>query len=253
MNILISNDDGIDALGLITLAKTLEKKHNVYVLAPDGERSVTSHTLSLNKGLVIEQRENNYYSCSGYPADCVWLGIHKIFEDIDFDLVISGINRGANLSQDVYYSGTVAAAREGVFNGIKAFAVSMVLDHQNSDAPIYYETAADYVLELLDLGAADLIGDHELLNINVPNLLRSEIKGVEFATLGWINYTKRTSLKDDEHGKTHYYIGGDFGYVSQIEGSDAFITSQAKISLSPLKLLQKVSDTRVKWSDITTN
>jgi 5'-nucleotidase len=173
MNILISNDDGVYASGINILNDCLKKSNDTFVVAPLEERSTTGHTLSLDNPLRIVEinKKENIYGCSGYPADCTIMGFGKLMDKRP-DLVVSGINRGANLGQDVFYSGTVAAAREGVFHGIPGVGISLVsgFGHREEDE-LYFETAASFLNSFIQKpDFLSLFRPHQVVNINVPNL-----------------------------------------------------------------------------------
>lgn len=235
MKILLANDDGIDAEGIKILEEHLSQIATVYVVAPDGERSTTSHTLSLGRGLSLTQRDEYKYSCSGYPADCVWIALNHIFKDITFDWIISGINRGANLAQDIYYSGTVAAAREGCFHQNRSIALSMVLDHMDDNEDIHFTSAAKAVMDIIQHAELSKVSPFEVLNINVPNSPYKGIDQIKRAKLGWRNYTKTVSIR--ESGKqTLYYIGGSYNSSSQNESEDTSVVANGEISLTTLRM-----------------
>src|SRR4051812_9193765 len=143
MRILLSNDDGVHAMGLKVLQKELKKLGDVWVVAPLEEKSTTGHSLTLHKPLRLIEMGPRFYGVSGSPADCVYLGIRQVIGKMP-DLVVSGPNRGANLGQDVYYSGTVSAAREACILGIRSLAVSLAVDFakQSTEDDLHYETAA---------------------------------------------------------------------------------------------------------------
>ena len=204
MKLLISNDDGVYAPGIKSLYKTLGKEHSTFVVAPLEERSTTGHTLSLDNPLrVVEiDPEANIYGCSGYPADCTLMGFGHLMKERP-DLIVSGINRGANLGQDIYYSGTAAAAREGVFHGIPAIAVSSVCDFtKGPEHPIYFDTAARFINELLKENITELIAPFHLVNINVPDTSWEEIKGVKLTHLGLRKYSEEITERKDFRGYT---------------------------------------------------
>ncbi len=173
MRILLSNDDGIQAMGLNFLKTRLEKDHEIIVIAPDQERSSCGHALTLGEPIRVTKIENNVYSCTGKPADCVLVGLGNICKDNKPDLIISGINHGANLGQDRYYSGTIAAAREGSFRGIPSIAVSLAtMSIRDME---HFEVAADCIADLVNQDVASLIPENTLLNVNVPNLPQNKI------------------------------------------------------------------------------
>jgi 5'-nucleotidase len=218
MNILISNDDGIHATGIEFLKNVLEKKHKVTVIAPDKERSSCGHGITLGEPVRVKQIDENSFACSGYPADCILIGVGHIMKDNRPDLIISGINHGANLGQDRYYSGTIAAAREAAFRGIPSIAVSLVT--QNLKDVEHFDVAADYVSRLLDQGCHELIPEKGLLNINVPNRPMAEISGVKYTVPGYQKYSEEVIERQDGRGKTYYWVGGTYRGWEEIPGTD---------------------------------
>lgn len=252
MNILLSNDDGVHAEGIKILAKELRKIARVFVVAPLEERSTTGHTLSLDVPLRVRKIEEDTFGCSGYPADCIMMAIgHLLFKE-NIDLVVSGINRGANLGQDIYYSGTVAAAREACFQGFKSIAVSCVLDSKNAfkdGQKKYYESAACYVASLAKKGVYRHLRPFEMLNINVPNRPLNEISGSEVTSLGFRKYSPDISERTDCRHRSYYWIGGLYQGNEDIAGSDCKALENNKISLTPLNVLNQNADLVTAWKN----
>ncbi|HZG38241.1 MAG TPA: 5'/3'-nucleotidase SurE [Nodosilinea sp.] len=216
MNILVSNDDGIFALGMRTLAATLAAVgHQVTVVCPDRERSATGHGLTMHKPIRAEMIESVFkddiqaWSCSGTPADCVKLALGALMPTPP-DVVVSGINHGANLGTDVVYSGTVSAAMEGVMEGIPAIAVSLTSFTQKSFAP-----AADFVRDLLGDRDRFPLGAPMLLNINVPAVAATDIKGAKITRQGIRRYFDQFEKRLDPRGKTYYWLAGEA--IAEIE------------------------------------
>ncbi|MEO1068962.1 MAG: 5'/3'-nucleotidase SurE [Cyanobacteria bacterium J06638_6] len=212
MNILISNDDGIFAQGMRTLATALATAgHQVTVVCPDRERSATGHGLTMHKPIRAELVESVFkdeiraWSCSGTPADCVKLALGALMVTPP-DVVVSGINHGANLGNDVVYSGTVSAAMEGVMEGIPAIAVSLTSFTQKSFAP-----AADFICALLGDrdGYGFSAGAPLLLNVNVPAVTAMEIKGAKITRQGIRRYFDQFEKRVDPRGKTYYWLAGE--------------------------------------------
>ena len=171
MNILITNDDGIQADGIIALAKAIKEIANVYVVAPDTQRSATGHAITIHNPIMIKEEfiDDNIkaYSISGTPADCVKLGIESIFKDVNIDLVLSGINNGANLGTDVIYSGTVSAAIEGLIQNKPAIAISYDSFKVSNEE---YITASKHVVNLVNNIKNNMhIFDDCILNVNIPD------------------------------------------------------------------------------------
>lgn len=210
MNILISNDDGIFALGMRTLASTLAAAgHRVTVVCPDRERSATGHGLTMHKPIRAEMIESVFkddieaWSCSGTPADCVKLALGALMAAPP-DVVVSGINHGANLGTDVVYSGTVSAAMEGVMEGIPAIAVSLTSFTQGSFAP-----AADFICDLLGDRDRFPLESPMLLNVNVPAVAATEIKGAKITRQGIRRYFDQFEKRLDPRGRTYYWLAGE--------------------------------------------
>ncbi|MEE8429530.1 MAG: 5'/3'-nucleotidase SurE, partial [Gammaproteobacteria bacterium] len=178
MNILISNDDGCQSAGIQCLAKTLSGVADVTVVAPDRDRSGSSNSLTLDGPIRVTQRRENIICVDGTPTDCVHLAITGLLEQ-EPDMVVSGINAGGNLGDDVLYSGTVAAAMEGRFLGFPAIAVSLV-----SDRPTHYDTAARVVVELIARMQQKPVPPNTILNVNVPDRPWEELAGFQATRLG---------------------------------------------------------------------
>ena len=210
MNILVSNDDGIFALGIRTLANALAAAgHTVTVVCPDRERSATGHGLTLHRLLRVDLVDNVFsptvtaWACSGTPSDCVKLALDAILPQTP-DFVISGINHGANLGTDVLYSGTVSAAMEGVLEGIPAVAISLT-----SFAYKKFDPAADFALKLLTQLEKTPLALPILLNVNVPPVSREEIKGAVITRQGIRRYFDQFEKRVDPRGKTYYWLAGE--------------------------------------------
>jgi len=250
MRILVSNDDGVHAEGIKILSEFLRKEHTVTVVAPLEERSTTGHTLSLDVPLRIVEVEKDVYGCSGFPADCSLVGFGHIMKEKP-DLVISGINRGANLGQDIYYSGTMAAAREASFHGIPGIAVSTACDFMNPKLKnISYDTAADFVLRLLREIKLEDFDPLTVLNINVPDLSKKEIKGVQCTELGFRRYSEEISQREDFKGRNYYWVGGIYEGFEGESGTDCHAVDQGHISVTPLHLLGRKSEKLNTWSNV---
>ncbi len=208
MKLLISNDDGIFAPGIRTLADTLAAKgHEVSVVCPDRERSATGHGITMHRPIRAEQVTSVYHeriqawACSGTPADCVKLALDALLDTAP-DCVISGINHGANLGNDVLYSGTVSAAMEGLLEGIPSLALSLA-SFSHSD----FQPAADYACQLVPkLAQLDL---PLLLNVNIPAIAKTQMQGVTMARLGVRRYRDLFEKRIDPRGKTYYWLAGE--------------------------------------------
>ncbi len=245
MNILLVNDDGVYAPGILNLFHHLKNEHRVVILAPQTERSATGHTMTLDHPLRLAIVDQDIYSLSGFPADCTLLGLTHLQKDLDikFDLVISGINRGANLGQDIFYSGTVAAAREASFRGVKSIAVSSCMDfHSSKNNENYYDSASILIKKILQLDVHTLIPDFSVMNVNVPWCSVNEINGAKLCKLGFRNYSEEVLLRQDFRGRDYFWIGGAYlGHQNQ-EGTDCQAIDEKYASISILKLLDQCSD-----------
>lgn len=210
MNLLISNDDGIFALGVRTLANTLaEAGHQITVVCPDRERSATGHGLTLHDPIRAQRIESTFHpsieawACSGTPSDCVKLALGALLEHPP-DRVLSGINHGSNLGTDVLYSGTVSAAMEGVIEGIPSIAFSL-----SSYSSQSFQPAADFARSLLNQLSQHPLPHLALLNINVPAVPAAEIAGVIMTRQGVRRYFDIFEKRTDPRGKTYYWLAGE--------------------------------------------
>jgi len=239
MRILLSNDDGVHATGLKALYDELKKLGDVWVVAPLEEKSTTGHSLTIHKPLRMISISPRFYGVSGSPADCVYMGIREVIGGMP-DLVVSGINRGANLGQDVYYSGTVSAAREACILGIPSLAVSLSIDFARAPAEskIHYSSAAKIAVKLLKQirKTKTKMPKHTLLNLNVPDLPLSKIKGMKLARQGFRYYSGSILRRRDHRGKDYYWVGGSYEGYSKDAGTDCMTVESGYASLTPLKL-----------------
>ena len=229
MRILLTNDDGIQAEGLQSMARSLrEAGHDILIVAPDTQRSASSHSISLHRDIVVKKVADEVYSVSGTPVDCVVVALQKI-NTKPVDLVISGVNAGQNMGEDILYSGTVAAATEAALLGYKAIAASIC-----SYTDQVYETSAWWIPRLLELGLHNLIQHLEVYNVNFPNLPIEQIQGMRLTQTGhrkYYNFIKITSENEDGFS---YQIGGDKPIWEEAKGTDAEAISEGYISITPL-------------------
>jgi 5'-nucleotidase len=237
MRILVSNDDGVHAEGLKVLARELEQLGDVWVVAPLQEKSTTGHSLTLHKPLRMHSMGPRTYGVSGSPADCIYMGIKQVIKGMP-DLVISGINRGANLGQDVYYSGTVSAAREACILGIRSLAVSLATDFDNprADSELNYLSAAKLAVKVLKKMSSFDVPKHSLLNLNVPDLPLKSIKGVVLARQGFRYYSGNIVKRTDHRGRDYYWVGGKYKGFLKESGTDCHAVETKYASLTPLRL-----------------
>ncbi len=230
MKILLSNDDGYQAPGLVCLARMLERVAEVTVVAPERDRSGASNSLTLVRPLRAETMENGFVRVDGTPTDCVHLAITGLLEE-EPDMVVSGINSGANLGDDILYSGTVAAAMEGRFLGLPAIAVSMT-EHE----PNHYETAGKVVLDLLQrLRTAPLPAD-TILNVNVPDLPWDALRGYQATRLGHRHKAEPVIKDKDPRGRTIYWVGPAGPEQDAGPGTDFHAVRQGYVSVTPLQI-----------------
>jgi 5'-nucleotidase len=237
MRILLSNDDGVHAVGLKAMYDELKKLGDVWVVAPLEEKSTTGHSLTIHKPLRLIPMAHRFYGVSGSPADCVYVGIREVIGRMP-DLVVSGINRGANLGQDVYYSGTVSAAREACILGIPAMAVSLAVDFKKglTEDKLHYSTAAKLAVKVLkDMKSVEL-PFHTMLNLNVPDLPEARVKGVTLARQGFRFYSGSILRRKDHRGKDYFWVGGQYKGFRQDADSDCAAVDANFASLTPIKL-----------------
>ena len=231
--ILVSNDDGIHSPGLASLAQSLESRGEVCVVAPDRERSAASHSLTLSRPLRARQLKALWYSVDGTPTDCVTLGVMGLLPRRP-DLVVSGINLGTNLGDDVTYSGTVSAAMEATLLGIPSFAISLDLPPRGGHP--HLETAAAFAQHLADHILDTGLPPDVLLNVNVPHLPLTAIRGVSLTHQGKRIYRETIVKKRDPRGLTYYWIGGKPPTWKKRQGSDFDALRRGYISVTPLHL-----------------
>lgn len=230
MRILVSNDDGIHAPGIQCLARHLRTVAEVRVVAPDRDRSGASNSLTLVHPLRAQELENGDMGIDGTPTDCVHLAITGLLEK-EPDLVISGINAGANLGDDVLYSGTVAAAMEGRFLGLPAIAVSLV-----GPGMQHYDAAAQVVLNLLDRLHRVPLPAATILNVNVPDLPFEKIRGVQATRLGHRHKSEPVVKARDPRGRTIYWVGPSGLEQDAGPGTDFFAVREGFVSVTPIQV-----------------
>ncbi|HSM92190.1 MAG TPA: 5'/3'-nucleotidase SurE [Anaeromyxobacteraceae bacterium] len=230
MRILLSNDDGVHAAGIRALAAAFAGEE-VWVVAPDREQSASSHAISLHRPLRVHELADRWWSVDGTPTDAVYVGLHHVLKGRRVDLVVSGINHGPNLANDVHYSGTVAAAMEGALLGVNALAISLA-----APPPHDFSEAARFAAALARRVAASPPADGTLLlNVNVPP---GPVRGFRIAPLGKRTYGNAVVEKVDPRGRRYYWIGGEGGAQNEdIPGSDCnTVLSDGLASVTPLRL-----------------
>jgi len=231
MRILISNDDGYFAPGIAVLAATLKiEGHAVTVVAPERDRSGASNSLTLDRPLMVRQTPAGFNYVNGTPTDCVHLAVTGLLPELP-DMVISGINHGANMGDDTVYSGTVAAATEGFLLGIPSIAVSLAnLQTEN------FQTAAEFVAGLVRRFAAQPFPEHVLLNVNVPDIPSDQLSGVEVTRLGRRHKAQDTVKTVNPRNQTMFWVGAAGAAQDAGPGTDFHAISHGKISVTPLQL-----------------
>ena len=231
MGILLTNDDGIHAKGLQALRAEVSKLgEEVFVVAPDREQSATSHSLTLSQPLRVNELEEKTFSVEGTPTDCVMIALRYLLRRKP-DLILSGINHGPNLGDDVSYSGTVAAAIEGTMLGVLSMAISLA-----DWNPVDFVAAAEVAAELCRLVLKHGLPEDTYLNVNIPYVDRRDISGVEITRLGKRIYRDVVVKKTDENGNSFFWIGGQQPSWEGGERTDFSAIAANKISITPLHL-----------------
>lgn len=229
MKILISNDDGYLAPGIIALAEAMSSLADITVVAPDSNRSGASNALTLDRPLSVQRANNGFYFVNGTPSDCVHIALTAIMKEKP-DLIVSGINQGQNMGDDTLYSGTVAAATEGFLFGIPAIAFSQVDKGWG-----HLDSAARIALELVKHGFPGLIAPF-LLNVNIPNLPFEDIQGVRKSRLGKRHTSEPVIHMHDPHGRDIYWIGPPGAVKDAGPGTDFDATARNYVSITPLQI-----------------
>jgi 5'-nucleotidase len=230
MKILLSNDDGYQAPGLRILAEQLTAVGEIVVVAPDQDRSGASNSLTLVNPLRTRTMENGFIRVDGTPTDCVHLAITGLLDE-EPDLVVSGINAGPNMGDDVLYSGTVAAATEGRFLGFPAIAISM-----NSHDPQHFETGARIARELVNRLQGFPLSENVILNVNVPDIPYQQLRGIRATRLGHRHKAEPVVKARDPRGKTIYWVGPAGAEQDAGPGTDFHTVRQDYVSVTPLQV-----------------
>ncbi len=229
MRFLISNDDGIHARGIQVLAERMRQLGEVTIVAPEKNHSGASSALTLGDPIRVKEIAERTFRVRGTPTDCVHLALTGLVKQ-DPDMVISGINFGANLGDDVIYSGTVAAAIEGRFLGLPAVAVSLVYQ----DQPEHYETAAEAVALIVGRLKHDPLPADTILNVNVPDIPWDEVRGFEVTRLGHRHRAKDSFRTEDPHGRPLYWIGPSGEGRDAGPGTDFHAVKRGYVSITPI-------------------
>ncbi|MGH7886017.1 MAG: 5'/3'-nucleotidase SurE [Thermodesulfobacteriota bacterium] len=229
--ILISNDDGINSQGLLTLADKLKEVGEVIVVAPDRDQSAAGHSLSLFRPLRIERFNGNKFAVDGTPTDCINLAVNGLLKDAKPDIVVSGINLSANMGDDITYSGTVSAAMEGALLKIPSIAISL-----DARKDFFFDTATHYSKLIVKYVLENGLPEDTLLNINVPNLPLEDVRGVKITRMGKRIYEEPIVEKLDPRGREYFWIGGNVLDYLRIENSDIVSVKDGYVSVTPIKL-----------------
>jgi 5'-nucleotidase len=241
MRIVLTNDDGIDAAGLLAARRALEEVGEVLTVAPDRNRSGVGRSITFGTPLHVEERKmadgGIGYACTGTPVDCVRL-VSLGLMNFEPDIVVSGINHGENLGDDITYSGTVAAAFEGIVIGVPGIAVSLAVErpwHHHDEAEIHFEPVAIFAARLAKI-AAQQLPSGRILTVNAPNLPESELKGARVTKLGRRFYTDELIMVEDEKGRIGYDIYNNPPGRHEEEGTDFAAVEAGEISVTPVHL-----------------
>ena len=230
MRILLSKDEGYFAPGLNILAQALAPLAEITVVAPERNRSGASNSLTLDRPLTVRQASNGFYFVNGTPTDCVHLAVTGLLKELP-DMVISGINDGANMGDDTIYSGTVAAAMEGYLLDIPSIAVSM--SQHNAQ---HFDTAARVVIDLVQRHNRNGFPPPVLMNVNVPDIPYEQIKGMQVTRLGKRHKAEAVVKAATPRGETVYWVGAAGAAQDAGEGTDFYAVSQSLVSITPLQV-----------------
>ena len=230
MRILLSNDDGYFSPGIECLARSLAQVAEITVVAPERDRSGASNSLTLDRPLSLKRTPNGFYHVNGTPTDCVHLAVTGMLDQLP-DMVVSGINLGANMGDDTIYSGTVAAATEGFLLGVPSLAVSLC-----SKAGVHFETAAQVALELVQRLARQPLREPLLLNVNVPDVPYEQLRGQVVTRLGKRHKAEAVVRAQTPRNETVYWVGAAGAAQDAGEGTDFYAVANNQVSLTPLQI-----------------
>lgn len=231
MHIMVTNDDGIHAPGILALAAALRELGEVTVVAPDRERSAAGHSLTLHSPLRVFELREGFFAVDGTPTDCVNMGIHSLLP-FQPDLVVSGINHGANLGDDVTYSGTVAAAMEATLMGIPAMAVSLATHERSDNFPVAAAVAVRIARQVLANG----LPTDTFLNVNVPNCPAADMNSPLVTRQGKRSFVGKIVDKTDPRGRKYFWIGSEEPDFNDDDGTDFYAINRKHVSITPLHL-----------------
>jgi len=230
MRILISNDDGYFSPGIAALAQALSALGTVTVVAPERDRSGASNSLTLDRPLSVRTAANGFRYVNGTPTDCVHLAVTGLLDTLP-DIVVSGINHGANMGDDTIYSGTVAAATEGFLLGIPSMAISLVAAGND-----HYATAAEVACKLVERYVRAPLGEPMLLNVNVPDVAARDLNGIEVTRLGKRHKAEPVIKAQNPRGDAIYWVGAAGSAQDAGEGTDFYAVANRRVSITPLQV-----------------
>jgi 5'-nucleotidase len=230
VKILVSNDDGYFAPGITLLAEALRQLGDVTVVAPERDRSGASNSLTLDRPLTVRRAPNGYYSVNGTPTDCVHIAVTGLLDFLP-DMVVSGVNLGANMGDDTIYSGTVAAAAEGYLLGIPSVALSLT-----SKTGEHFQSAIGIALQIVERFRRRPFADPLLLNVNVPDVAPAMLKGIEITRLGRRHKAEPVVKLQTPRGETAYWIGPAGGAADAGPGTDFHAVESHRVSVTPLRM-----------------
>ncbi len=236
MRILITNDDGINAPGLLSAEKIARAfTDDILVVAPETDQSGLAHSLTLNQPLRLRQIEEQKFALSGTPTDCVIMGVRELMDQPP-DLVISGVNAGQNIGDDVTYSGTVAGAMEGALLGIRSVALSQAYNWNDGTRDVPWETCEHHGAAVLERLIEVEFPEKTLINVNFPNCSPDEVDGIETTNQGAYTHGLFMEQRSDGRGNPYYWLTFGREVPNQREGSDITAVKSHRISVTPLKM-----------------
>lgn len=228
--ILVTNDDGVSSQGIIALFEAMKQIGNAYIVAPDRERSAVSHMLTMHRPFKVKEIDKNTYTVDGTPTDCVVIGADKILPEKP-SLIVSGINKGGNVGDDISYSGTVSAAVEGTIMGIRSFAISLV-----GEKNFHFDTAAHWAIEVAKYIFEKSLPQDTLLNVNIPNLPKNKIAGIKFTRQGKRVYDNAVHETLDPKKNKYFWIGGGTPSWEEGDNTDIQAVQHDYVSITPIHL-----------------
>ena len=237
MRILLTNDDGVHAEGLAVLeriARTLSD--DVWIVAPETDQSGLAHSLTLSEPLRLRQVSEKHFALRGTPTDCVIMGVKEVLGGKKPDLVLSGVNNGANMADDVTYSGTIAGAIEGTLQGIKSFSISQAANYVDGERLIPWEIVETFAPELLKKLIKVEMPDWSFMNLNFPNCKQEDVQGISVTAQGKLDFGINVEKRSDGRGLPYYWLKFDSRKGDFREGTDIHALKENKISVTPLKL-----------------